>query len=313
MCRREIPAGYLENPSLLQPLAAPASSKASIDASSEELSTQYQWFYEGRNGWWEYDERTTAELEEAYKDALKAMSSGEAEQETTGSPSSQGNDTGNNTNNCELLIAGFLYVIDFENMIQYRRNEPQRRRRVKRDARDQIANMKGIAGLRLNSPPTSQNTTIQGDHNTNSVSNASAVSAHSQTSHAIQDDDVAVLSTRIGGIQLISGTSAPPLPTRNPGRLQVINPPQIPSSTASLIDSDVTLSRISPNTSNQTRNLGNVRALNQHVVQPHVFINPHQGASRGISNSRNNDTEEPELRHRRNPGYLNDSDEEERE
>ena len=309
MCRREIPAGYLENPSLLQPLAAPASSKASIDASSEELSTQYQWFYEGRNGWWEYDERTTAELEEAYKDALKTMTSEETEQETTGSPSSQGNDT----NNCELLIAGFLYVIDFENMIQYRRNEPQRRRRVKRDARDQIANMKGIAGLRLNSQPTSQNTAIQGDPNTNSVSNASAVSTHSQTSHAIQDDDVAVLSSRIGGIQLVSSTSAPPLPTRNLGRLQVISPPQIPSSTASIIDSDVTLSRISPNTSDQTRNLGNVRAVNQHIIQSHVFINPHQGASRGISTSRNIDTEESELRHRRNPGHLNESDETERE
>ena len=42
-----------------------------------------KWFYQGRNGWWEYDERTTAELEEAYKDALKAISSEEAEQETS--------------------------------------------------------------------------------------------------------------------------------------------------------------------------------------------------------------------------------------
>lgn len=57
-------------------------------------------------GWWQYDERTSKELEASYK-------------------------AGERT--CELLIAGFLYVTDLEAMLQLRRNDPLRRRRIKRD------------------------------------------------------------------------------------------------------------------------------------------------------------------------------------
>lgn len=57
-------------------------------------------------GWWQYDERTCKELEACYK-------------------------AGERT--CELLIAGFLYVTDLEAMLQLRRNDPSRRRRIKRD------------------------------------------------------------------------------------------------------------------------------------------------------------------------------------
>ncbi len=79
-----------------------------------------QWFYEGRNGWWQYDERTSAEMEEKYKKNLKTF---------------------------DILIAGFLYVIDLENMIQYRRNDPTRRRRIKRDL--VTIEKKGVAGIKL--------------------------------------------------------------------------------------------------------------------------------------------------------------------
>ena len=47
----------------------------------------------------------------------------------------------------EMLIAGFLYVADLENMVQYRRNEHGRRRKIKRDIID--IPKKGVAGLRL--------------------------------------------------------------------------------------------------------------------------------------------------------------------
>lgn len=88
---------------------------------SIERYLSFRWFYEGRNGWWEYDERTAQELEHHHKKGDK---------------------------NCELLIAGFLYSIDFENMLQCRRNEPHRRRQIKRDLSTNVDNKKGIAGIR---------------------------------------------------------------------------------------------------------------------------------------------------------------------
>ncbi|CAM1332553.1 RNF146 (predicted) [Pycnogonum litorale] len=117
-----LPVDYIDNPFLL---------------SKDELNKHcafeggYQWFYEGRNGWWLYDERTSAELEQAYKHGDKE---------------------------CELLIAGFLYVIDYSNMVQMRRNDPSRRRRIKRD----LASIptKGIAGLRITNDNCSSQTSV---------------------------------------------------------------------------------------------------------------------------------------------------------
>jgi len=118
MCRKELPSGYLEHPQLVN----------SVDL---EQACAYedgqQWFYEGHNGWWQYDERTSIELEIAFK-------------------------RGDHT--CELLIAGFLYVIDFEHMVQLRRNDPSRRRRIKRDLATILK--KGIAGLRLHEDTTTE-------------------------------------------------------------------------------------------------------------------------------------------------------------
>ena len=54
----------------------------------------------------------------------------------------------------ELLIAGFLYSIDLENMSQARRNEPQRRRLIKRDLITNVADKKGVAGIRTSTTNT---------------------------------------------------------------------------------------------------------------------------------------------------------------
>lgn len=100
----------------------------------------YQWYYEGRNGksnifstqnpttnefsvfkgWWQYDERTTQDIEEAYKKGEKS---------------------------CTILVAGYVYAVDFDAMLQQRQNDMSRRRRVKRDL-DSIPK-KGVAGLRI--------------------------------------------------------------------------------------------------------------------------------------------------------------------
>lgn len=114
MCRQEIPRDFIEHPKLLhgpEPV--------------EGFDGGYQWFYEGRNGWWQYDERTSRELEACYK-------------------------AGSRT--CELLIAGFLYDANLETMLQMRRNDHSRRRRIKRDFAS--APKKGVAGLRTESDPS---------------------------------------------------------------------------------------------------------------------------------------------------------------
>lgn len=119
LCRQEVPEDFLDRPTLLSPeeLKATATGGRSLGG--------HAWYYEGRNGWWQYDERTSRELEEAYREGKKSA---------------------------EMLIAGFLYVADLENMVQYRRNEHGRRRRMKRDAVD--VPKKGVAGLRLDPEPS---------------------------------------------------------------------------------------------------------------------------------------------------------------
>ena len=130
MCRREIPQSFLEHPTLLKPESLASNTTKHDEHKKEDTEDEYdddestqefRWFYQGRNGWWEYDERTASELEHHHKKGDK---------------------------NCELLIAGFLYSIDFENMLQSRRNEPQRRRQIKRDLISNVSDKKGVAGIR---------------------------------------------------------------------------------------------------------------------------------------------------------------------
>ncbi|XP_010773974.1 E3 ubiquitin-protein ligase rnf146 [Notothenia coriiceps] len=126
LCRQEVPEDFLERPVLLSPeeLKAAASGVSQAGGAGGGSRGDYAWYYEGRNGWWQYDERTTRELEEAFAKAKKST---------------------------EMLIAGFLYVADLENMVQYRRNEHGRRRKIKRDIVD--IPKKGVAGLRLDPEP----------------------------------------------------------------------------------------------------------------------------------------------------------------
>ncbi|KAM9420278.1 E3 ubiquitin-protein ligase rnf146 [Salvelinus alpinus] len=126
LCRQEVPEDFLEHPTLLSPeelKAAAAGGRGGTGPGS--AGGDHAWYYEGRNGWWQYDERTSRELEDAFAKGRKSA---------------------------EMLIAGFLYVADLENMVQYRRNEHGRRRRMKRDVVD--IPKKGVAGLRLDPDPT---------------------------------------------------------------------------------------------------------------------------------------------------------------
>ncbi|XP_023022868.1 E3 ubiquitin-protein ligase rnf146 isoform X1 [Leptinotarsa decemlineata] len=132
MCRQEIPKDFIDQPNLLE-FSIPLEN-------SEGVENDFQWFYEGRNGWWQYDERTSKDLEESYK---------------------------KNESTCELLIAGFLYIVDLENMLQIRRNDPSRRRRIKRDHGS--IPKKGIAGL-----PTNKSAHQQISHQEFSISQSTS-------------------------------------------------------------------------------------------------------------------------------------------
>lgn len=71
------------------------------------------------SGWWEYDPRANDDLETAYL-------AGESK--------------------VELLIAGYVYLVDLHGMMQYRKSDPGRRRAVKRDKVGTAC--KGVAGIR---------------------------------------------------------------------------------------------------------------------------------------------------------------------
>ena len=117
LCRKQITAEFFSNPTVL---GLEKIDSQGLGQVVPQQPDQYAWFYEGRNGWWQYEERTNQELEESYRKKLRTF---------------------------ELLIAGFVYTIDLDNMVQMRRSDPSRRRRIKRDLVS--APKKGIAGLKI--------------------------------------------------------------------------------------------------------------------------------------------------------------------
>lgn len=115
LCRKRIPSGYLDSPTVINSAALHSRLQT---AGSEE----YHWFYEGRNGgWWMYEDRASNEIEKEFI---------------------------NNTKSIKVQIAGFIYCIDFENMVQVRQDHPNRVRKIKRDMVSS-AGVKGVAGIYL--------------------------------------------------------------------------------------------------------------------------------------------------------------------
>ena len=131
LCRQDVDLKYFDNPEVVH---FKTSGNEDHEGQTSEDADKYQWYYEGRNGWWQYEESFSCELEKAHKDGKRS---------------------------CELLIAGFLYFIDFENMVQFRKTEPGRRRRIKRDVVD--ADKKGVAGLRLGNQTASRAQNVVND------------------------------------------------------------------------------------------------------------------------------------------------------
>ncbi|XP_025406759.1 E3 ubiquitin-protein ligase rnf146-like [Sipha flava] len=107
MCRQHIPVDFDKNPNVLERQEV------------EIFDDGYQWFYEGKNGWWQYEKSTSEEIEQNFKLENKKF---------------------------DLLICGTMYTIDLDRNVQYNRENPTRRRKVKREKANNIA-VKGVAGV----------------------------------------------------------------------------------------------------------------------------------------------------------------------
>ncbi|KAJ2944369.1 hypothetical protein O0L34_g18371 [Tuta absoluta] len=165
MCRADIPPDYLDHPVLLEKVVPTL-----VDTQATE---EFQWYYEGRNGWWKYDQRSNAELEAAFN-------AGDGQ--------------------CKLLLAGAVYVIDFQSMLQVQSRDTTRRRRVKRDTPTLPA--KGIAGIKItdNTPRQPTKSESEESHNTSSHNNSadSDVEVIENEVEIIEiEDDNAVVSSEI--------------------------------------------------------------------------------------------------------------------
>lgn len=71
-------------------------------------------------GWWQYECRISEEIENAYKTQERTV---------------------------EIIICGELYVVDLNTMHQFQKNNPVRRRRIKRSRINDVK-PKGVAGIK---------------------------------------------------------------------------------------------------------------------------------------------------------------------
>ncbi|XP_035905101.1 E3 ubiquitin-protein ligase rnf146 isoform X1 [Anopheles stephensi] len=139
MCRCDIPLTYLDHPQLVNGV------EEIVRAATATVSdgNEYRWYYEGGHGWWQYDERTSQELEEAYLRGDKS---------------------------CKILVAGFVYIVSFEHKCQIRQNDYSRIRRIKRDLVS--IPKKGVAGLRLETTSGDANASSSATNDMNELSSA---------------------------------------------------------------------------------------------------------------------------------------------
>lgn len=122
MCRAEIGDEFnFQEHDIVGPIRLPQPTTSS-DAEDDTSSRDHYWFYEGFKGWWLYDAETNREIEQAHRRGLSSL---------------------------DKYIAGGVYVIDFEQMVQWRKDDGPngRRRRIIRATLD-LENIIGMAGLK---------------------------------------------------------------------------------------------------------------------------------------------------------------------
>ena len=141
MCRCEIEQKYVDNPSLI----AVNLEHKNLKRPSSDNEQKFQWFYSGAKGWWEYDERTALDIDRAY-DVF--VSQKQMKKRRKKKPDKNVTNIGSDA--YEIMIAGLIYIIDFQNMTQYQRDRPEKKRSIKREIRGSVMDCKGVAGLHKN-------------------------------------------------------------------------------------------------------------------------------------------------------------------
>ncbi|XP_038223455.1 E3 ubiquitin-protein ligase rnf146 [Zerene cesonia] len=179
MCRTPIPLDYLDNPVFIN--------ETENEIVNDFENEKYWWYYEGRDGWWSYDERSNDDLESDFN-------AGKTE--------------------CKLLVAGAMYCVDFNTMIQFQLNDPGRRRKVKRDSIKHPS--KGIAGIRKNIPSFNSNNNNDTTLNVNQISPTNSpeneTDVHSSDNVvALQANDIEAISQSLSfmSIQEAENPSSP--------------------------------------------------------------------------------------------------------
>ncbi|XP_045158990.2 E3 ubiquitin-protein ligase rnf146-like [Mercenaria mercenaria] len=229
LCRQEIPSDFFNDPKLL---CANEIKEKSLSIFDEG----YQWFYEGRNGWWQYDERTSLELENRYKQGDKMF---------------------------ELLIAGFLYVIDLENMRQFRRNDQTRRRRIRRDLRN-VPGIKGIAGLKFNEDASVRPSGDGGEATQTNPNGGAAVTGNNNDS-ALSSNQPMILPPGVDGHPSAGDDTylTPPAPNNTPQTPMTPADSQPGSLSGSQEDLSIHLQHLHINSNNSSRGSPSVDAQDQ--------------------------------------------------
>ena len=154
--------GNISKDDLTNPYVIPVSSKCLKRKLSDEGETKYKWFYSGvSNGWWEYDQRTTQDINKAYELFTSKKDASKPKKKRRKRASKDGDDIEEklclkSMPSNEIMIAGVVYIIDFINMIQYRKSNPKKKRQIKRESDDVVVDCKGVAGLKKKEQETNE-------------------------------------------------------------------------------------------------------------------------------------------------------------
>ncbi|SPP76621.1 blast:E3 ubiquitin-protein ligase rnf146 [Drosophila guanche] len=154
----------MQSPHPFTHIQHPPTSKPNCDLKTQQGPTPKSILVNNvTSGWWQYDDRTSQDIEEAFKKGEKS---------------------------CSILVAGYVYVVDLEQLVQQRQNEPTRCRRVKRD----LANIpkKGVAGLRIEGNQVTSDTVFSRPAPNPPTSNTTAAAAASTFISTIAATDAAI-------------------------------------------------------------------------------------------------------------------------